>query len=224
MKKIFSTIKNIIFDFGGVIIDIDPNAVVNNLKDNGFTDFQRLKEPEFVNILNQFEKGIIRAETFRKKVCSFLNMPLNKNKFDDIWNSMLYDIPERRINLIKNLKPNYHVYLMSNSNEIHYDMFVRDLQLRFGYREFDNLFDKSFFSFDLHLMKPDPDVFTYIFDHYDLKPEETLFIDDTPENILSAQKMGMLTYHLLRGSRVVNLFENGLLREDLDFDIIHEQK
>lgn len=66
MKKFFDD-KNIIFDFGGVIIDIDPNAVVNNLKDNGFTDFQRLKEPEFVNILNQFEKGIIRAETFRKR-------------------------------------------------------------------------------------------------------------------------------------------------------------
>ena len=221
MKKNFSSIKNIIFDLGGVIIDIDQNQIHNHLKKNGFTDFKLLESPEVKRTLSQFECGIISAETFRKKLCSQLNLKLSTSRFDEIWNSMILDIPQRRIDLVKKLKSHYHVYLMSNSNEIHYDMFIRDLQLRFGYREFDSLFDKSFFSFDVHLSKPNPDFFTLILDRYKMKPEETLFIDDTPENILIAQELGIRTYHNLTGARVVDLFEDGKLKEDLDFDVIH---
>ncbi len=223
MKKKFSTIKNIIFDLGGVIIDIDQNQTTNHLKKNGFTDFELLNSEEVKHTLYQFECGILSAESFRKKLCSQLNIKLSTQKFDEIWNSMILDIPQRRIDLVKKLKSHYHVYLMSNSNEIHYDLFIRDLQLRFGYREFDSLFDKSFFSFDIHLSKPNPDFFTLVLDRYKMKPEETLFIDDTPANILAAQELGILTYHNLTGSRVVNLFEKGRLKEDLDFDVIHQQ-
>lgn len=222
MKKNFPNIKNIIFDLGGVIIDIDQNQITNHLKDNGFTNFELLNSPDVQSTLKQFECGIISAETFRKKLCSQLNLKVSASKFDEIWNSMILDIPQRRIDLVKRLKSHYHVYLMSNSNEIHYDLFIRDLQLRFGYHQFDNLFDKSFFSFDVHLSKPNPDFFTLILDRYKMKPEETLFIDDTPENILVAQKLGIRTYHNITGARVVNLFENGKLKENLDFDVIHE--
>ena len=221
MKKNFPTIKNIIFDLGGVIIDIDHNQIVNHLKKNGFTNLELLESPEVKRTLNQFECGIISAETFRKTLCSQLNLKVSAAKFDEIWNSMILDIPQRRIDLVKKLKSHYHVYLMSNSNEIHYDLFIRDLQLRFGYREFDSLFDKSFFSFDVHLCKPNPDFFTLILDRYKMKPEETLFIDDTPENIITAQKLGIRTYHNLTGARVVDLFEKGKLKEDLEFDVIH---
>ena len=222
MKKNFPTIKNIIFDLGGVIIDIDQNQIVNHLKKNGFTDLELLESPEVKRTLSQFERGILSADSFRKTLCSQLNLKISTQKFDEIWNSMILDIPQRRIDLVKKLKSHYHVYLMSNTNEIHYDLFIRDLQLRFGYREFDSLFDKSFFSFDTHLSKPDPDFFTLILDRYRMKPEETLFIYDTPQNILTAQELGIITYHNLTGARVVNLFENGKLKEYLDFDVIHQ--
>lgn len=222
MKKKFPNIKNIIFDLGGVIIDIDQNQIVNHLKDNGFNNIELLNSDEVKRTLSQFERGILSAETFRKQLCSQLNLDVSAEEFDDIWNSMILDIPQRRIDLVKKLRGNYHVFLMSNSNEIHYDLFIRDLQLRFGYREFDSLFDKSFFSFDTHICKPDPDFFIYVLDRYNMKPEETLFIDDTPENIITAQKLGIVTYHSLTGARVVDLFENGLLKEDLEFDVIHE--
>lgn len=222
MKKKFSNIKNIIFDLGGVIIDIDQEQILNHLISNGFTDVEKLDSPEIKTTLKQFECGIISSETFRKKLSKQLNLSLTAAKFDEIWNSMILDIPQRRIDLIKKLKTHYHVYLMSNSNEIHYDLFIRDLQLRFGYREFDSLFDKSFFSFDVHLSKPNPDFFIYILDRYNMKPEETLFIDDTAENILAAQKLGIVTYHTVTGARVVDLFEDGLLKNDLNFDVIHK--
>ena len=221
MKKNFPNIKNIIFDLGGVIIDIDSNQIINHLKKNGFTKFELLETPEVKRTLKQFECGIISSDTFGKTLTKQFDLKVSAQKFDEIWNSMILDIPQRRIDLVKKLKSHYHVYLMSNSNEIHYDLFIRDLQLRFGYREFDSLFDKSFFSFDTHLSKPNPDFFTLVLDRYNMKPEETLFIDDTPENILVAQQLGMLTYHNLTGARVVDLFEKGKLKEDLDFNVIH---
>lgn len=211
-------IKNIIFDFGGVIIDIDANSIVNQMNKMGFEYHDKIKSPAFKKILDRFEKGIITASTFRKQVCNYLEIKITDHLFDEIWNSMLFDIPERRINLVKQLKQNYHVYLLSNTNAIHYDMFVRDLQLRFGYREFDNLFDKSFFSFVLHIMKPDPDIFIYICDHYHIIPEESLFIDDTEANLVAARKLGFHTYKINQGERVVELFKDGKIRDDIELD------
>ena len=211
-------IRNIVFDFGGVIIDIDPYAIVNQMNKMGFSVVDKMKEPAFLEIVQRFEKGIIKASTFREEVKNYLNISISDAFFDEMWNSMLYDIPERRINLVKQLKQNYHVYLLSNTNEIHYDMFVRDLQLRYGYREFDNLFDKAFFSFALHLAKPDPDIYRFVLDSYDMLPEQTLFIDDTDENIESARSLGIHTLKVEMGSRIVDLFEDGLLKGDVEVD------
>lgn len=211
-------IRNIVFDFGGVIIDIDPYAIVNQMNKMGFSVVDKMKEPAFFDIVKRFEKGIIKASTFREEVKNYLNISISDAFFDEMWNSMLFDIPERRINLVKQLKQNYHVYLLSNTNEIHYDMFVRDLQLRYGYREFDNLFDKAFFSFDLHLAKPDPDIYRLVLDSYDMLPEQTLFIDDTDENIEAARSLGIHTLKVEMGSRIVDLFKDGMIKGDVEVD------
>ena len=218
MKTTHSDIKNIIFDLGGVIIDIDTQAIVNQMNKMGFTNVEKLYEPEFLKILERFEEGIVKASTFRNEVKNYLEINVTDALFDEIWNSMLYDIPQRRIDLVKQLKQNYHVFLLSNSNEIHYDMYVRDLQLRYGYREFDSLFDKAFFSFALHLAKPDLDIFRYALDSENLNPDETLFIDDLEENRAAARKLGIHTIDVTTGSRIVDLFENGLLKNDLKID------
>ena len=106
--------------------------------------------------------------------------------------------------------------MLSNSNEIHYDLYVRDLQLRFGYREFDDLFNMAYFSFDLHMNKPNPEIFEFVINQHELVPEKTLFIDDSEENILAAQKLGLKTYHISKPVKVRHLFEDGKLIDDLD--------
>ena len=140
---------------------------------------------------------------------------MTDQKFDSIWNAMLLDIPRERIEAIEKVKKHYKIFLMSNSNVIHYDLYVRDLQLRFGYNEFDELFNKSYFSFAEHLEKPDPRFFELILDHEGLLPEETLFIDDTAENIETAKSLGINTYHIRRDELVRNLFENGVLKDGI---------
>jgi putative hydrolase of the HAD superfamily len=134
---------------------------------------------------------------------------------DDAWNALLFDIPENRIRVLEEVKKNYNIFLLSNSNEIHYDMYLRDLQLRFGYHNFDQLFHKAYFSFDLHLSKPNPEIFEFVMNQHKLIPEQTLFIDNTLIHIEAARSLGLQTYHLVKPEKVRDLFIDGMLRPDL---------
>lgn len=207
-------IKNIIFDLGGVVLDIDESIVYKELEKMGISTSELAHSKEFIDIMSKFDTGIYTAPTFRKKTKALLGQEkMTDQRFDAIWNAMLLDIPRERIEAIEKVKKHYKIFLMSNSNVIHYDLYVRDLQLRFGYNEFDELFNKSYFSFAEHLEKPDPRFFELILDHEGLLPEETLFIDDTAENIKAAKSLGINTYHISREELVRNLFENGVLKE-----------
>ena len=207
-------IKNIIFDLGGVVLDIDENIVYKELEKMGISTSELAHSKEFMDIMSKFDTGIYTATTFRKKTKAILGQEkMTDQKFDSIWNSMLLDIPRERIAALEQIRKHYKIFLMSNSNEIHYDLYVRDLQLRFGYNEFDELFNKSYFSFAEHLEKPNPRFFELILDHEHLLPEETLFIDDTAENIMVAKSLGINTYRISREELVRNLFENGVLKE-----------
>lgn len=209
-------IKNIIFDLGGVILDIDENIVYKELEKLGINVSELAHSQEFIDTFSKFDIGVYTAPTFRKKIKAILGQEkMTDQRFDAIWNAMLLDIPRERIEAIEQVKKHYKIFLMSNTNEIHYDLYVRDLQLRFGYKEFDALFDKSYFSFDIHLEKPDPRFFEFILDHEHLLPEETLFIDDTEANIKAAKKLGIRTYHIRRDELVRNLFENGVLKDGI---------
>ena len=207
-------IKNIIFDLGGVILDIDENVIYQEAEKGGLNTKELVDSKDINDVLSKFNMGIYTAPTFRKKMKALIGMEkMTDQKFDSIWNAMLFDIPRERIEAVEKVKKHYKIFLMSNSNEIHYDLYVRDLQLRFGYNEFDELFNKSYFSFAEHLEKPDPRFFELILDHEHLLPEETLFIDDTAENIKTAQALGIHTYHIRRDELVRTLFENGVLKE-----------
>jgi putative hydrolase of the HAD superfamily len=209
-------IKNIIFDLGGVILDIDETIVYKELEKMGINTSELAHSKEFIEIMSKFDTGIYTAPTFRKKCKDLLGIEkMTDQKFDSIWNAMLLDIPRERVEAIEKVKKHYRIFLMSNTNEIHYDLYVRDLQLRFGYNEFDELFNKSYFSFAEHLEKPDPRFFELILDHEHLLPEETLFIDDTAANIKVAKSLGINTYHISREELVRNLFNNGVLKDGI---------
>ena len=209
-------IKNIIFDLGGVILDIDETIVYKELEKIGINVSELAHSKEFMELMSKFDTGIYTATTFRKRMKALIHQEkMTDQKFDAIWNAMLLDIPRERVEAIEKVKKHYKIFLMSNTNVIHYDLYVRDLQLRFGYNEFDALFDKSYFSFAEHLEKPDPRFFELILDHEGLVPEETLFIDDTEKNIKVAKSLGIRTYHISRDELVRNLFENGVLKEGI---------
>lgn len=205
------SIKNIIFDFGGVVIDIDEQLTINEFAKLGVEDISKANSPEFIEIVGKFEKGIITPDIFRNKLRDYLDLSATDQEIDDAWNALLFDIPQERLAVIEKVKKNYNIFLLSNSNEIHYDLYLRDLQLRFGYNEFAELFHQAYFSFDLHLSKPDSEIYEFVMYQEDLKPEETLFIDDKPENIEAAKKLGFQTYQLIKPERIRDIFTDGLL-------------
>ncbi|NOX87019.1 MAG: HAD family phosphatase [Chlorobi bacterium] len=209
-------IEAIIFDFGGVILDIDPKLTMKEFEKLGARKLNKDQTREFVEkIVAKFERGIFTPEVFRTKIKEFLKFEADDNQIDDAWNALLYDIPAERIRVIEQVRNNYRIFLLSNSNEVHYDLYVRDLQLRFGYREFDELFEKSYFSFDTHLSKPNPEAFEFIINQEELTPSKTLFIDDRENNIKAASSLGLRTYLLKPPERIRDIFKDGMLKKDL---------
>jgi len=210
-------LKTIIFDFGGVILDIDPQLTINHFEKLGMADSSRFLEQEFIdNVIRKFEKGILTPEAFRDKVREYAGMDFTDQEIDDAWNALLFDIPAERIKVVEEVKKNYKTLLLSNSNEIHYDLYIRDLQLRFGYREFDELFDKAYFSFDLHLLKPEKDIYEFVMYQHKLVPQETLLIDDRLDNIEAAASLGWKTYQLKAPERIRDIFNKGVLIDGLN--------
>jgi putative hydrolase of the HAD superfamily len=210
-------LKTIIFDFGGVILDIDPQLTINHFDKLGMDDSSKFLEKDFINnVIRKFEKGILTPEIFRDKVRDCAGMNFTDQEIDEAWNALLFDIPAERIKVVEQVKQHYKTLLLSNSNEIHYDLYIRDLQLRFGYREFDELFDKAYFSFDLHLIKPDLDIYEFVMYQHKLIPEETLLIDDRLDNIEAARTVGWKTYQLQEPERIRDIFTDGILNEGLD--------
>ncbi len=191
MQKDF--IKNIIFDLGHVIINIDPDRSVREMRKLGFDNFE-----ESYSLLSQshlfdrLEKGLIEQEPFYNKINDHLADKIEHHKIEAAWNAMLLDFPEERINLIKVLSKKYRVFLLSNTNAIHYKKYNADFNNQFGIN-LDDLFEKAYFSHRLGMRKPDPDIFEHVLNDSDLNPFETLFIDDLDKNIDVAGRMGINT-------------------------------
>lgn len=186
-------IKNIIFDLGNVIINIDGDRTVNAMKELGFKDFQEsytlLRQSDLFNWL---EKGLISPEKFHTDLKTHFNNDVSSAMIDDAWNAMLLDFPKKRIELIQELKSKYRLFLLSNTNIIHYRKYNNDLINRFGFG-LSSLFEKAYYSFDLGMRKPDMEIFEYVIKDSNLKPIETLFIDDSAENIDTANQLGLKT-------------------------------
>lgn len=202
-------VKNIIFDFGGVICNIDIGLTKSMFKRLGKSTFNTsYSVSEQENLFRKFERGSLTPQEFRNILKQQFPGPVTDAQIDEAWNAMLLDIPEPRIRLIEKLAKQYRIFILSNSNEIHYTKYLYDFQRRFGYSGFDALFEKAYFSFQIHLQKPGKEIFEYALNDSSLLPQETLFIDDSLQHIETAGSLGILTHHLLieQGEQITDLF------------------
>ena len=200
------SIKNLIFDLGVVIINIDTDRTVEAMKSLGFNDFQEsytlFKQ---IDLFDKLEKGIIKSDDFRNEMRKHILNEVNDKQFDKAWSAMLLDFPNERIEIIKRLAKNYNVYLLSNTNEIHYNQYIKDFKDQYGF-DFNSLFQKVYYSFQLGMRKPDTEIFEFVLDDSRLNPFETVFIDDLVKNIETAARLGINTIWIdeTKGDNIVN--------------------
>lgn len=195
-------IKNIIFDFGDVFLDLDKSATLKELEKHKISGFSE----EMLLQNQQYETGRISSEEFIEYYCKQYPQ-LSKDTFTKSWNAILVKFPKHRLEFLKRLKEEgkYKLILLSNTNDIHID-WVKEKIPFFGI--FKDCFSAFYLSQEMNLRKPDTAIFEYVLAEQGLKPEETLFIDDTPENTEAAANLGIHTWNIDPATQdVVDLFQ-----------------
>ena len=197
-------IKVLLFDLGGVIIDIDPSITINALKSmskKSSEDFNALdykyykEESSLLNFFFEYEKGNINDDKFRNGIRKFANLDLSNNKIDHIWNYVIVKINKDLLDVVLSLKNRYKIMILSNTNFIHkvyYDKLVVDI---YG-KTLKQLFDKVFYSFEIRSRKPELEIYQKVIDKSSYSGKEILFFDDMKENLEIPKVIGMKTYHV----------------------------
>jgi putative hydrolase of the HAD superfamily len=199
-------IKNIIFDFGDIFINLDKPAVFTALAKVGYTEIT----PELEKIFNDYEMGLMTSDSFIKKLNQIFP-EANPKEIKDAWNSILLDFPEHRLEFIEQLasEKKYRLFLLSNTNEIHID-YATDSISPERFERFKACFEKFYLSHEINLRKPNKDIYEFVLSENDLNPEETFFIDDTKMNTDSSSALGIKSWNLLVGKEDITQLKSKL--------------
>ncbi|MCK0147744.1 HAD family phosphatase [Arenibacter sp. F26102] len=192
-------IKNIIFDFGDIFINLDKQVVFKALENKNVLEFL----PKYHSINEDFEVGKISSMEFVSLLQP--DFPaLSREEIINVWNSMILDFPEHRLTFLESLakEKKYRLFLLSNTNALHIPH-VGQIMGAENYGRFKNSFEQFYLSHEIKLRKPNDEIFQFVLEQNNLSPEDTLFIDDTKENTDAARKLGIKTWNLMVGKEDV---------------------
>ena len=199
-------IKSIIFDFGGVILNIDYNKTAEAFERLGVTNFEEMySQKNADHLFSQLEKGNINEEDFYAAFIKSSNLTLTNHQIKTAWNAMLLDYRKEALKTIEHIRPKYKLFLLSNTNSIHHKAFSNVYQSFSGGKHFDDYFDKAYYSHQLGMRKPDKDIYELVIKENALVPSQTLFIDDSVQNIETAKQLGLQTILLQPGANIQDL-------------------
>ena len=199
-------IRNIIFDLGGVILDIDFKRTERAFVELGVTNFSELFGLGHAeSFFKEHEAGKITDDEFLASLQRVATHSLEPEVVQAAWNALLISFPPERIELLKRLKSKYRLFLLSNTNAIHVTAFQKIYREAFNNGVLDELFEKTYYSHKIQLRKPNKEIYEFVLKDKQLKPEETLFIDDALVNVEAARDSGMQAIHLKTGMTILNL-------------------
>ncbi|RBL93398.1 HAD family hydrolase [Chitinophaga flava] len=200
-------IKNIIFDLGGVILNINYQRTYEAFTSLGVQNFNELyNQFKGSSLFNDLETGHITPEAFLSEMKKHVPEHVTPEQITTAWNAMLLDFPLQRLQLLQQLRQYYGLYLLSNTNAIHLETFNRILQESRGIPSLAVFFDKAYYSHLMGYRKPDRESYLMVLEENGLKAEETLFIDDTLPNIEGAKAVGLQTIHLQAPKTILDIF------------------
>ena len=188
-------IKNIIFDFGDIFINLDKPAGFNVLTQFGYTEIT----PDLDKIMKDYEMGLISSSDF----ILAMNRIFPEARPEDLkkaWNSILLDFPDYRLEFLEKLaaENTFRLFLLSNTNELHIDHVIKNMGLH-RFESFKKCFEKFYLSHEINFIKPNKDIYTFVLEENNLKAEETFFVDDTKENTDTSSLLGIKSWNLIVG-------------------------
>lgn len=190
--------QGIILDYGNVLFDIDFRRLRQSFIDLGIPDVDAFYGHKAQHALfDAFDKGLITAAQFRNEIRKAIGKDdLRDHVIDDAWNSLLIGVRPGHHELLRELKARYRTFLLSNNNELHYDWIMAYLNREFGLDGNAGFFERDYYSHLMRMRKPDAEIFRFVLDTHGLDPAKTLFVDDSPQHIEAATRLG-LQAHLL---------------------------
>lgn len=195
-----SNIKNIIFDLGGVVINLDFNATLTAFEQLGIKDFKNIySQLSQSSLFDHFDKGTISEDDFFNGIKKQFQLKNSRQELEKAWNAMLLDFPKQRIEALKKYKENYRIFLLSNTNETHIREFHKTLHQNLGVRDLEGFFEKVYYSCRTGMRKPDKEIFDLVLVENRLDPKETVFIDDTIHHVEGAKRAGINAVLLEKG-------------------------
>lgn len=200
-------IKNIIFDLGGVILNIDYHLTIDAFTQLGIPNFkEKFSQAQQNHLFDKLDKGEISGPDFISAIQRETGDGISEKDILSSWNVMLLDLPKERLDLLEELGKEYRLFLLSNTNEIHIPEYNKILEKAFGFKDLGHLFEKQYYSFEIGLRKPDKEIFEYVLSDNDLIARETLFIDDSKQHIHGAEAAGVKAYWLKPGESILDVF------------------
>lgn len=184
-------IKNIIFDFGDIFINLDKQGTYKALAKLGVSEVTQ----SMIQNYHNYEKGLMSTSDFVDFYES--EFGIKKQDLIDAWNAVLLDFPKRRLEFLQelNLQNKYRLFLLSNTNDLHIKWVENSVGNPF-FNAFKNCFEQFYLSHEIHLRKPDSEIYEFVLHQNNLIAEETLFVDDLKENTDAASKLGIHVWNL----------------------------
>lgn len=200
MKEI-KGVKNIVFDLGGVILNIDYQLTVSAFEDLGIRNFDEIfSQYKQSTLSDDFEKGKITEEDFCEGLILTSGKHITFDQYKMAWNAMLLNLPKERLTLLYELSKKYRLFLFSNTNETHYNAFQKIVS-----NDFNRIFEKTYYSHKFGQRKPDKESFLALLKENDLEASQTLFVDDSIQHIQSAESLGIAVL-LIQDKPITELF------------------
>lgn len=200
-------IQNVIFDLGGVIINLDQSRTIEAFSRASDISFRGIYDGKDQELFHAFEMGKVSPVEFYKEIRRQIGFKGSEIELANAWNTMLLDVPEERLEALVEMKHNYNTFLLSNTNEPHIEAIELELENEHGIKNFDDYFDKVYYSCRIGMRKPDKEIFELVLNGNKLKPEETVFIDDSPQHVKAAGELGINAFLLQKNMSVNDLLK-----------------
>jgi FMN phosphatase YigB (HAD superfamily) len=206
-RKFCIKMKNILFDLGGVILNIDYQLTEKAFQSLGIENFgkffSQMKQSDLFDLL---ETGKVGEIEFCDELRRVSGSEINNFDILTAWNAMLLDLPKERLTLLEKLGKKYRLFLFSNTNEIHLEAFNKIFQNQHQIDSLAPYFEKCYYSHEFGFRKPHPSSFQRLLDLEGLNGSETMFIDDTIIHIDGAKEVGLITHHLSQNETIIDVF------------------